>query len=720
MLRRVSLLIVSAGAVVVAPSVASAATFTVDRTAAAGCAANVCRTVADALSAVSDGDTISLKASGTPYVEAPLVVARRNVTIEAQRGGAIITSSGAAGTPVLRVGSGSGTTGEGTTLRNVSLHGHANGGPLVRVSAAGTMITGTFLARGAASTQDSPAVTVDDGVGGTTTITSSVIINAPAVNADQGAAAVRGGDVSSLVLQDTVVVSGARQGPAVSIRGADRTGNDDTRPVASRVLRSTLYASRGPAAALDITSASSSAVTKLVAIDSSTLSAGATGAGLAVTTSPGSLPATSAAGDVVVTMVHATIAGSAKAITVSADADGPALPSPNPAGNVTVTADRSIVQGAVTATNFPGSTPFGAANTVKVDVSNSDAAVTPSGSGADGSTTISGTGNQSSTPAQLFLDPAARNFHLRLNAPAVDKGGAVGPGESDRDIDGEPRQTGPATDLGSDEFVNAPPVPVLKADRTTIAAGETVTFDGTDSVDAEAAYGGGVATFVWRFGDGTPDVRTSSPTTSHVYATPGTYTARLAVVDAQGTASTAVASVVITVGPPGADGVMPAVVIGSPLSRRVLRMYSVSRRTVVKNGKRRRVTRRKARAIRFTGTVQDASGVATVELAIRRVRLARKSRKKTSSKTGNRTSGRASASKRCVFFDLRKNRALSLSCARPRYTRIGFSNGLWSYKLRTRAYPKLRPGTYQLIVRATDRTGTTSKPRRRSIILRVS
>ncbi len=154
-------------------------------------------------------------------------------------------------------------------------------------------------------------------------------------------------------------------------------------------------------------------------------------------------------------------------------------------------------------------------------MSNSDAAITPSGTGADGATTISGAGNQNSTPAQLFVDPAARNFHLRLNAPAIDKAGAIVAGESEKDVDGDPRLTGPATDLGSDEFINQPPVPVLKADRTTVTVGDTVTFDGTGSVDPEAAMGGGVSTFVWRFGDGSPDVSTATPTISHTYAAAG-------------------------------------------------------------------------------------------------------------------------------------------------------------------------------------------------------
>ena len=119
-----------------------------------GCNGGVCRTVADALTSVADGDTVSLKHTRTPYSEAPLVLTKRNVTIEAQPGGAIITSSSTAtGTPVLRVGNGTAPAGEGTTLRNLYVNGQPNGGPAVRISAAGTTLTSTFLSRVAASTR---------------------------------------------------------------------------------------------------------------------------------------------------------------------------------------------------------------------------------------------------------------------------------------------------------------------------------------------------------------------------------------------------------------------------------------------------------------------------------------------------------------------------------------------------------------------------------------
>ena len=516
MLRRVSLLIAVAGTVLGTPASASAATLTVDQGAAAGCSGGVCRTVADALAAAADGDTVSLKHTRTPYSEAPLVLTKRNVTIEAQPGGAIITSSEHDG----------GNAGPANRKRDRSRRRRGHAAQPLRQRPAQRRPRRARQRRGHDADEYVPVAGRGErdgqpGAGDRRRRPRNDDRDLlgrhqlPLGRRRSGGARRPGRARSSLVLQDSTVVSGARQGPAVALTGGDRTNDDDTKPVASRIVRGTLTAARAAADALLIRSATS--VNQSVVVDSSTLSGGASGAGLAVMTDGGALPNTSSAGDVAVRLVHATIAGGAKGIAVAANADGPALPSANPAGNVTVAADRSIVKGSVTATNFAGSAPFGAPNTVKVDVSNSDAAITPSGTGADGATTISGAGNQNSTPGQLFIDPAARNFHLRLKRRRSTGPARSWPVKSEKDVDGDPRLTGPATDLGSDEFVNQPPVPVLKADRTTVTVGDTVTFDGAGSVDPEAAMGGSVSTFLWRFGDGSPDVSTATPTISHAY-----------------------------------------------------------------------------------------------------------------------------------------------------------------------------------------------------------
>src|SRR5918995_3273550 len=59
-----------------------------------------------------------------------------------------------------------------------------------------------------------------------------------------------------------------------------------------------------------------------------------------------------------------------------------------------------------------------------------------------------------------------------------------------------------------------------------------VTFDGSGSSDPDT--GDTLTKYIWDFGDGTPDQTTTTPTTSHIYSTNGTYTASLHVEDNQG------------------------------------------------------------------------------------------------------------------------------------------------------------------------------------------
>ena len=81
---------------------------------------------------------------------------------------------------------------------------------------------------------------------------------------------------------------------------------------------------------------------------------------------------------------------------------------------------------------------------------------------------------------------------------------------------------------------NRQPVAALTASPTSGAAPLTVSFDGGGSSDPDA---GDTLTYIWDFGDGTPSTEASSPTTSHTYLTPGSYTASLRVRDNHGALS---------------------------------------------------------------------------------------------------------------------------------------------------------------------------------------
>ena len=73
--------------------------------------------------------------------------------------------------------------------------------------------------------------------------------------------------------------------------------------------------------------------------------------------------------------------------------------------------------------------------------------------------------------------------------------------------------------------------PVASFSDTAGAAGRPSTFDATSSHTVPA---GGSLSYSWDFGDGSSTVTTSQPTTSHTYATPGSYRVTLTVSDALG------------------------------------------------------------------------------------------------------------------------------------------------------------------------------------------
>ena len=89
----------------------------------------------------------------------------------------------------------------------------------------------------------------------------------------------------------------------------------------------------------------------------------------------------------------------------------------------------------------------------------------------------------------------------------------------------------------SDVVSNQPPTAVMSATPSTGAAPLTVSFDGSRSTDPD----GTVSSWAWSFGDGSSG---TGPATTHVYTTPGTYTASLKVTDNDGASSTATRSIV--------------------------------------------------------------------------------------------------------------------------------------------------------------------------------
>jgi uncharacterized repeat protein (TIGR01451 family) len=103
---------------------------------------------------------------------------------------------------------------------------------------------------------------------------------------------------------------------------------------------------------------------------------------------------------------------------------------------------------------------------------------------------------------------------------------------------------------------NGAPTAVLAATPTSGLAPLTVSLDGTGASDPDA--GDTIASYTFRFGDGSTPVTQSSPTISHTYSSPGSYHASLTVTDARGEESTNVAAKDIAV-TSGADLAVKAI-----------------------------------------------------------------------------------------------------------------------------------------------------------------
>ncbi|MEY2518617.1 MAG: hypothetical protein QOF24_376 [Verrucomicrobiota bacterium] len=92
---------------------------------------------------------------------------------------------------------------------------------------------------------------------------------------------------------------------------------------------------------------------------------------------------------------------------------------------------------------------------------------------------------------------------------------------------------------------NTAPIALLTGAPHSGPAPLVVNFDGAASTDPDT--GDSIASYTFDFGDGSPSVTQSSPTTSHTYNAPGIYTAQLTVRDSNGLTSTNPALVVIEV-----------------------------------------------------------------------------------------------------------------------------------------------------------------------------
>jgi uncharacterized repeat protein (TIGR01451 family) len=98
---------------------------------------------------------------------------------------------------------------------------------------------------------------------------------------------------------------------------------------------------------------------------------------------------------------------------------------------------------------------------------------------------------------------------------------------------------------------NRAPTAALTATPTSGSTPLTVNFNGSSSSDPDA--GDTIASYNFRFGDGSTPASQTTPTVSHVYSSPGTYHVTMTVTDSRGLTSSNTAAVDITASSPSAD-----------------------------------------------------------------------------------------------------------------------------------------------------------------------
>lgn len=416
---------------------------------------------------------------------------------------------------------------------------------------------------------------------------------------------------------------------------------------ANKVVRSAIVTGGQSTSALRIENIASSAAQALT-VESTLLIGGASGIG-AVTTSAPVLPGP--AGAITLALRHITAAGSTNGIVLNASAGSNLLN--NGAGSITATLSDSIALNNIVLPTT-GLNP----NTAVI---NADAQSIRTGA-----------------PGDLFADAARGNYRLRVGSPAIGRGG-VTPGESPTDFDGEDRSVAP-TDLGADEFSNAPPVAKLAVATKSPRAGQPVTFDGRGSTDRETGAGGGIASYLWFFSDGS-GVTTSTPTVEHTFAKQGAAAATLIVVDTQGLLS-APASATLTL----TDGDPPTVAIAKPKRNQTLRQFTTKTTTVKRKGKKVKVRKRTRRRIQVGGLSGDTSGIANVVVTIEKI--------KGSSKT------------KCYWYDSQKGFRLR-SCKKPVILNAKLKKdsktGEWTFNVPTKR--PLSAGKYRVSAYGVDKAG---------------
>jgi hypothetical protein len=660
------------------PAAARANTLTVDPADANNACARggdeVCKTIAQAAATVQTGDTVDIKAGSYP----------ETVTFPSGADNLTITGAGPTATTVTGAAGNTGAAltlaGSATSIKGLQVDVTSDGGSAISVTGGGaTTIDTTFLFRkqGAATS----AAVVSASGGGLVTLKNSTLLQSAGLATDPAVLSTGAGGLAAV---DDVVVSA--KGPALRFEDSD----------ANAITRTAAVTTAAGVNVVEVISAANSASTKKLALDSSSLAGtGGTAAGLfAQSQGTGGIPA-STAGDITIDARYITTAGQGKGIVLDASAAEASptlltLGPPTPVGSISATVANSIVHGPSRAVQFAGRTTGippvavgSAANTATLAFTNTDAPPKDASAAGTDQTLGTITGDGSATPdSQLFINLAAKNLHLRQDAPVIDKAPPLA-GGSATDVDGQPRaldgiddDSVAQPDLGADEALNLPPTARLIAGPRFIRQNQVTGFDASASTDPEASIGGGVVSYQWSYGDGTPGETTTGPVTFHRYKQIGTFQATVRVVDKAGVVSAPATPVTISV----VDGIPPAISITRPTSGL-------------------KVNRAK-KLLGFGGRVSDNTGVRSVEISVRLVKRAA-----TKNKKGKLVKPKALPTGTCEYFTGKKA-IVKRTCKTPLFFGARVLDFTWSFSVPKAV--KLPLGTYEVRVRAADSLGNAT------------
>lgn len=637
-----------------APAAAQAAIFTVDPADSGSCSTTdtTCPTIGSAVSAAKAGDTVRiLKGS---YGE--------NVNVASGKNGLKLQGAGIGDVKITGNGNADVVTlaSEAVELSGLTVEVPGNGQSAVAANAPGQKISAVVLQRSNPSTENVPTVDVPDA--GSAELANAFVIQGAGA---AGTPAIRSTG-ANVTLLDTVVVSSV--GPALVIEGGEK----------NLVQRSTMAVTESKSDGVRVLS--DDAGKRGLTMDSTAIIPGAEAAGILARSSSND------AADIALSVRHATITGSAKGIVLDArEAQGPVLPSAQAVGNIDADVFSSIVHGKSEAQRHAPTLPTTTGNTASLTFQNSDAPAPAESNG-----TVDMGGATFTEDARLFVPGSLR---LRPDAPVIDKGGALQAGESAKDFDGTAREldgpdadTTATSDIGADEYVNLPPKAVFGITNKNPRQNEAIGFV-SGSTDPEQNAGGGIVEYRWDFGDGVKET-TKVGGVAHTYTQVGTYKATLQVVDAQGAVSDPAPLQEVAV----KDGIAPAVTITSPAQGARLNLKS----TYLLGAKRP-----KPRRLTMRGTVQDASGVESVEVALY---VVKRDKVKRARKKKRRARASQAAPKTCEFYSGRV--FAKKDCTKEIWLKATLLGNGW--ELKTKSGLRLPAGLYQARVRAKDLTGLLS------------